>query len=213
MRHLTLIDHILHEADLALRTIFIPEKRTSDRPSPAKNAKETPLTPEEKKHVAGLLRVNHAGEVCAQALYQGQALTAQLTTIKKQMADAAQEEIDHLAWCEERLAELNAKTSRLNFIWYTGSLMIGLVAGWAGDRISLGFVAETEHQVTQHLINHLKKVPLNDIKTKAILQQMQTDEEGHALLALQSGGIILPSTIKRLMSGLSKLLTYSSYYV
>ena len=159
------------------------------------------------------MRVNHAGEVCAQALYQGQALTAQLTHIKQQMTEAAIEETDHLAWCEQRLQELDSKPSQLNFIWYSGSLLLGALAGLAGDKISLGFVAETEHQVSAHLQAHLKKLPQEDKKTKLILEQMQKDEEHHAHTALEAGGIELPYLVKELMALVSKIMTKSSYYV
>lgn len=212
MQNTDLIDRLINEVDTGLRAIFTPKHRSSNRFSPAANMRDTSLTPNEQAHIVGLLRVNHAGEVCAQALYQGQALTARHTAIKKQLSAAAAEEIDHLAWCETRLNELNGKPSRLNLFWYTGSLMIGALAGLAGDSISLGFVAETERQVTHHLARHLSHLPLNDLKTKAILTQMQTDEEAHATMAINAGGIDLPQWIKYLMTGISKLLTKSSYY-
>jgi ubiquinone biosynthesis monooxygenase Coq7 len=159
------------------------------------------------------MRVNHAGEVCAQALYQGQALTAELTHIKEQMNQSAAEEIDHLAWCEERLDELGAKTSLLNPIWYGGSLLLGALAGLAGDKISLGFVAETERQVTSHLKKHLEHLPAEDKKTIAILERMQADEEHHANLAIQAGASTLPLVVTKMMSAISKLMTKSSYYI
>ena len=187
MQNLSIIDKVINEIDTALRTVCVPKNRTSNRPSPAADIKDVSLSTKEQQHVAGLLRVNHAGEVCAQALYQGQALTAQLKTIKQQMLDAAEEEVDHLAWCEKRLNELNAKPSQLNLVWYTGSLIIGALAGLAGDRISLGFVAETERQVTQHLMRHLSHLPTHDIKTQIILTQMKIDEEAHANTAINAG--------------------------
>ncbi len=207
------LDTLISEVDNALRTLFPPAQRISTRPSPAKQLADTTLSRKEKKHVAGLMRVNHAGEVCAQALYQGQALTAQLTHIKKQMSDAAAEETDHLAWCEERLAELDSKPSILNPLWYGGSLILGALAGLAGDKISLGFVAETERQVSSHLQRHLKKLPANDKKSEAILIQMKEDEEQHATTALKAGAIELPYMVKQLMRGVSKLMTKSTYYV
>jgi len=213
MRHTNLLDTFLSEIDNALRTLLPPTRRVSNRCSPAKDIDDAPLSMQEKKHSAGLMRVNHTGEVCAQALYQGQALTAQLTHIKKQMSDAAAEEVDHLAWCEERLYELNSKTSILNPLWYSGSILLGAFAGWAGDKVSLGFVAETERQVSAHLQNHLHKLPASDQKSQAILMQMKEDEMQHATAALEAGGIALPYPIKQLMHLVSKLMTQSSYYM
>lgn len=212
MRTTSFLDTLITEIDCALRTLIPPQKRVAVRLSPANHLEEPPLSSTDKKHIAGLMRVNHAGEVCAQALYQGQALTAELTRIKQQMTQAAAEEIDHLAWCEERLAELESKPSLLNPIWYGGSLLLGALAGLAGDKISLGFVAETERQVTAHLQLHLKGVPAEDTKTKAILEMMQADEEHHANLAVEAGAVELPFVIKQLMNTVSKLMTKSSYY-
>ena len=213
MRSISFIDKVINEIDTALRTISPPLRRSTSRYSPAEGVQDSRLYPAEKKHSAGLMRVNHAGEVCAQALYQGQALTAQLTHIKQQMTEAAIEETDHIAWCEQRLQELDSKPSQLNFIWYSGSLLLGALAGLAGDKISLGFVAETEHQVSAHLQAHLKKLPQEDKKTKLILEQMQKDEEHHAHTALEAGGIERPYLVKELMALVSKIMTKSSYYV
>jgi ubiquinone biosynthesis monooxygenase Coq7 len=213
MRTISFLDILITEVDSALRTLIPPPKRISVRHSPAHEMADHPLSSSAKKHIAGLMRVNHAGEVCAQALYQGQALTAQLTHIKQQMAQAAAEEIDHLAWCEERLTELGSKPSVLNPIWYSGSLILGALAGLAGDKISLGFVAETERQVTAHLQRHLQGIPVDDKKTKAILERMQEDEEHHASLAIEAGAVELPHLIKQLMNVVSKLMTKSSYYL
>lgn len=213
MRNFSLIDNLVAEIDLALRTLIPPPNRVSKRDSPGSSMLEKPLTTEKKKQIAGLMRVNHAGEVCAQALYQGQALTAQLTKVKKQMTDAANEEIDHLAWCEQRLQELNSHTSWLNPLWYLGSLMIGAFAGLAGDRISLGFVAETELQVSSHLQKHLLELPPEDEKTKVILEQMHEDEFHHAQQAKGAGAVELPLLIKKMMHGASKLMTKTSYYI
>ena len=152
---LTIVDHIIGQVDTALRSVFIPKQRTCMREPPGEALAESPLSTLEKKQIAGLMRVNHAGEVCAQALYQGQAATAKLTEVKKQMTEAAAEEIDHLAWCEQRLSELNSQPSKLNAFWYGGSFMLGALAGLAGDKWSLGFVAETERQVSAHLQRHL----------------------------------------------------------
>lgn len=213
MRTISFIDTLIGEVDNALRTLIPPQKRISTRGSPAEGIQETTLSSSDKKHIAGLMRVNHAGEVCAQALYQGQALTAQLQHVKQQMAQAAAEEIDHLAWCEERLTELDSKPSVLNPLWYSGSLLLGALAGLAGDKISLGFVAETEKQVTAHLQKHLQDIPVDDKKTQAILQRMQDDEEYHAAEAIKAGGVELPYLIKQAMGAVSKLMTRSSYHI
>lgn len=213
MRHLSLFDKLLCELDTAIRTLIVPEHRKSARENPGQNICEQPLSTQEKRHVASLMRVNHAGEVSAQALYQGQALTAKLSTVKTQMTEAAAEEVDHLAWCEQRLRELDSRPSMLNPFWYGGSLMIGALAGLVGDKWSLGFVAETERQVTKHLQQHLQHLPPNDLKTKAILAQMQHDEAHHAEIANAAGAAELPFLIKQLMQGVSKLLTKSSYYI
>ncbi|AUH71419.1 2-polyprenyl-3-methyl-6-methoxy-1,4-benzoquinone monooxygenase [Legionella sainthelensi] len=213
MRRINTLDTLIDNVDNALRTLFPPTKRIGTRPSPAKDFPEPSLSCQEKKHISGLMRVNHAGEVCAQALYHGQALTAQLTHIRKQMSDAAAEEIDHLAWCEERLAELGSQTSLLNPLWYGGSLILGAFAGLAGDRVSLGFVMETERQVSAHLYRHLQKLPAKDKKSHSLLAKMKEDEELHATLAMESGAIELPYVVKLLMHIVSKLMTKSSYYI
>ncbi|QMT58679.1 2-polyprenyl-3-methyl-6-methoxy-1,4-benzoquinone monooxygenase [Legionella sp. PC997] len=210
---MSILETLIAEVDNALRTLFPPAQRINTRPSPAESFTDIDLSIKEKKHVAGLMRVNHAGEVCAQALYQGQALTAHLTHIKKQMSDAAAEEIDHLAWCEVRLAELGSKPSILNPFWYAGSILLGAFAGFAGDKVSLGFVAETERQVSDHLRCHLQKLPPKDKKSHAILVKMKEDEERHAASALNAGAIELPYMVKQLMRVVSKLMTKSSYYV
>lgn len=213
MRTFSILDTFINEFDCAIRTLIPPAVRITPRPSPAKPIPEAPLTLKDKKHIAGLMRVNHSGEVCAQALYQGQALTARLTHVKKQMTEAAAEEVDHLAWCEERLNQLGYKPSLFNLFWYSGSLLIGALAGLAGDKVSLGFVAETERQVTAHLERHLQGIPESDEKTKAILQLMQEDEEHHASIAIQAGAIELPFFIKLTMRIISKIMTKSSYYL
>ncbi|WP_419419834.1 2-polyprenyl-3-methyl-6-methoxy-1,4-benzoquinone monooxygenase [Legionella sp. D16C41] len=214
MRKFNVLDQVIREIDVAIRTLLPPTKRVSDRPSPAKDlASNEVLTANQKKHVAGLMRVNHAGEVCAQALYQGQALTARLTDVRAQMVNAAEEEVDHLAWCEQRLHELNSQPSLFNPIWYIGSFTIGALAGLVGDKFSLGFLAETELQVSAHLQKHLEKLPLEDKKTPLILKQMQEDEAHHAEVAKQAGAIELPEILKYLMNKTSKLMTKTSYYI
>lgn len=208
------IDTLISEADKALRTLNPPKQRTGTRVSPADVLKTEPkLTKEEKKHSAGLMRVNHSGEVCAQALYQGQALTAQLTHIKEQMLTAAEEETDHLSWCEIRLRELGSRTSLLNPIWYGGSFLLGALAGLIGDKVSLGFVAETERQVSRHLEKHIQALPTQDQKSNLILTQMKIDEERHAHHAIEAGGVELPYPVKQLMSLVSKIMTRSSYHL
>ena len=213
MRYFSFIDKVIWEVDLAVRTLVPPENRASKRAVPGDELVASPLSVAEKKHVAGLMRVNHAGEVCAQGLYQGQALTAQLTQVKQQMADAAEEETDHLAWCEQRLRDLDSQPSVLNPLWYVGSLMIGALAGLAGDRFSLGFVAETELQVSAHLQKHLENLPAEDEKTRAILEKMQEEEAHHADIAKQAGAAPLPAFIKQVMHGVSKVMTKTSYHL
>lgn len=213
MSQLSLFDKLLCEIDTALRTLVVPEYRNSDRTNPGQNISEPSLSAQEKSHVAGLMRVNHAGEVSAQALYQGQALTAQLTEVKVQMLAAAAEEVDHLAWCEQRLRELDSRPSILNPLWYGGSLVLGAIAGLAGDKWSLGFVAETERQVTRHLEEHQQHLPSQDIKTRVVLAKMQEDEAHHADVASAAGAAELPFLIKQLMQSVSKLMTKTSYYM
>lgn len=208
-----LITDIITHADSALRTLFPPKQRPHQRTNPGLAEAPPSMTSQEKHHVAGLMRVNHAGEVCAQALYQGQALTAKLPLVKEQMIHAAEEEIDHLAWCEQRLQELDSQPSKLSIIWYSGSFILGALAGLAGDRWSLGFVAETERQVADHLQKHLTQLPIKDQRTRAILSQMQEDEAQHAQAAIVAGAAELPQNIKSLMTMTSKLMTCSSYYI
>ncbi len=212
-RQLSPVDQWISAFDVALRSLCVPPLRQAARPNPAEGMVEPTLNAKEQKQVAGLMRVNHAGEVCAQALYQGQALTAQLTTVRDQMTVAALEEIDHLAWCEERLRELNSVPGLLNPLWYAGSFIIGLFAGWVGDQWSLGFVAETERQVTAHLKNHIARLPAQDGKTRAILLQMQVDETMHAETAQRAGAKDLPGFIKYGMRLVSKLMTKTTYYL
>ncbi len=164
-------------------------------------------------HVSGLMRINHTGEVCAQALYQGQAMTARLTHVRENMERAALEENDHLDWCNNRLQELGGHTSYLNPLWYLGSFTLGATAGLVGDKWSLGFVAETEKQVVKHLENHLQKIPENDQRSRAILEQMKIDEERHGTMALNAGGMELPEPVKKLMGLTSKVMTTLAYKI
>lgn len=213
MRQLTWVDQFLGEIDLGLRTLFPPEHRASQRPVPGFDIKESSLSIEERRDIVGMVRVNHSGEVAAQALYQGQALTAKLDNIREQMSAAAIEEIDHLAWCEKRLRDLGGETSYLTPIWYFGALFIGAMAGLHGDHLSLGFVAETEKQVVLHLEGHLDRLPLQDKKTKLLFETMLEDENIHATKAREAGGIELPFFVKQLMHWVSKIMTKTAYYL
>lgn len=211
-RNHTPIDGLIGNIDNAMRTIFGRPKIT-ERPNPAETIDDTILSEQERRHVAGLMRINHAGEVSAQGLYTGQALTAKLPNVREKMERAAAEENDHLEWCERRLNELDSHKSILNPIWYFGSLSIGAIAGAAGDKWSLGFVAETEHQVIRHLDEHLEKLPPQDNKSRAILAQMKEDEAHHATVALQHGGAKLPGPIKFMMQTTSKVMTTLAYKI
>lgn len=209
-----MFDSFIGEIDVALRTLLPPTQRPSTRPTPtSQSVCESDLSPSDKKHIAGLMRVNHSGEVCAQALYQGQALTAKLEHVRAQMAKAAREEEDHLAWCEQRLNELGSHPSRLNALWYAGAFCIGALAGAAGDRWSLGFVAETEKQVGEHLHQHMQSLPEADKQSHGILKQMQEDEAQHEALAKQAGAAELPAPVKTLMRMVSKLMTRTAYHI
>ncbi|WP_461521627.1 2-polyprenyl-3-methyl-6-methoxy-1,4-benzoquinone monooxygenase [Porticoccus sp.] len=209
-RHQTLLDGLLLQVDRALRTL-VADAPVPDRISPAKTSEEQVLSDDEKRHAAGLMRVNHSGEVCAQALYQGQALTAKLLSVRKDMEQAADEEIDHLAWCEERVKQLGGQPSLLNPLWYGLSFGIGATAGLISDKLSLGFVSATEEQVCKHLQSHLEKLPPQDDKSRAIVEKMLEDESQHAHAALAAGGINFPAPVKTLMSLVSKAMTESSY--
>lgn len=212
MRQFTAVDNLLKHIDLTLRTVFPPEKRSSRREIPGLSLQESTLSISERKHISGLIRVNHAGEVSAQALYQGQAMTARLTHTRKQMEACAEEEIDHLAWCENRLMELGGRTSHLNPFWYFGALCIGAFAGLMGDNLSLGFVAETENQVVSHLRGHLDRLPAQDLKTRVLFEQMLKDEAMHASTAKEAGAVELPFLIRKLMQLTSKIMTKTAYY-
>lgn len=209
-RQLSFLDRLLIQGDHALRTIS-GAQATSSRPSPAKELKDSELSDAEREHAAGLMRVNHSGEVCAQALYQGQATTAILPGVRAEMELAAQEEVDHLQWCEERLQQLHSRPSILNPLWYGFSYGIGAGAGLISDRISLGFVAATEDQVCHHLEGHLRSLPVQDQKSRAVVEQMLIDERKHGHNALEAGGAEFPLVIKLLMSGVSKVMTTISY--
>jgi ubiquinone biosynthesis monooxygenase Coq7 len=206
------LDRVLVNLDQAVRTVF-GRPPTTERPNPAAGIDDTELSERERKHVARLMRVNHTGEVCAQALYQGQALTARLPEVQRSMERSAQEENDHLDWCETRINELGDRKSLLNPVWYAGSLTLGALAGLAGDKWSLGFVVETERQVESHLDEHLAQVPQADRKTRAVLEEMKADEIHHAEVAKAAGGAPLPGPIKLAMSLTSKVMTRSVYWI
>lgn len=206
-----MLDRLIIEFDKGLRTLFAPAQTV--RQVPGNQLSEATLSEAEKKLSAALMRVNHSGEICAQALYQGQALTARNPNAKKALEEAAQEETEHLNWCETRIHELGSHTSYLNPIWYTGSLAIGALAGALGDKWNLGFLAETERQVEQHLNGHLSRLPQSDSKSRAIVEQMKIDEAQHASTALKHGGADLPTPIKIGMQFTSKLMTHSAYWV
>lgn len=211
-RRLSLLDKLISDADSVLKTVT-SRGNHANRPSPSKDHSDTDLSESERRHVAGLMRVNHTGEVCAQALYQGQALTAKLPTVRKDMEQAAREEVDHLVWCEERLQELDSHTSYLNPAWYGMSFALGALAGAIGDKVSLGFVAATEERVCSHLREHLQQLPEDDRKSQLILQQMLEDEQRHGDKALEAGGTDFPKPVKDAMSSVSKLMTRTSYRI
>ena len=206
------IDRLILSFDQALRTVF-GRPLTTDRADPTDNLPEQVLSPDERQQSARLMRVNHTGEVCAQALYQGQALTAKLDAVRDAMDQAAREENDHLAWCERRTEALGGHTSYLNPLFYAGSFALGALAGAAGDKWSLGFVAETERQVVKHLDDHLKRMAEQDQKSRAILEQMKIDELQHGAAARNAGGAELPAPVKQLMRAMSKVMTGTTYWI
>jgi ubiquinone biosynthesis monooxygenase Coq7 len=210
-RRFSFSDHFCLGVDQALRAVFNNPK-TTGRSYPIEHIREPALTIAERQHSSGLMRVNHAGEVCAQALYHGQSITSG-PEMKEEMDRAAIEEGDHLAWCHQRIVELNGHTSYLNFLWYLGSFTIGLTAGLIGDAWSLGFLAETEDQVIQHLEKHLMLLPVQDKKSYAILKKMQSDEEQHKNYAIEAGAKTLPQPIKKLMGILSAIMVKTAYRI
>ena len=211
-RNLTPIDRLLAGANNALRTIAAPAGRPA-RKNPAADVDEADLSDKQRAHAAGLMRVNHAGEVAAQALYQGHAMVARDPTIEKQMQRAAEEEFDHLAWCEQRLNELNEGPSVLSPVWYAGAFAIGAASGVLGDKWSLGFIAETEKQVCAHLDSHLDELPDDDAKSRAIVKQMRDEEEEHGENAKDAGAAELPDPIRGLMKLTAKVMTRTAYRV
>ena len=211
-RDFSTTDELLINVDQALRTLFGRPKVT-ERTNPGDALPDTDLDDQQRDHIGRLMRINHTGEVCAQALYQGQAVTARDPDVRQSMERSAAEENDHLDWCEQRVEELGGHLSLLNPLWYAGSFAIGAAAGLAGDKWSLGFVAETERQVEGHLDEHLQQVPTNDRRTRAILEQMKVDEIEHGEKALAHGGAPLPGPVRTLMKATAKLMTKSVYRI
>jgi ubiquinone biosynthesis monooxygenase Coq7 len=204
-----MLDDLIVGFDRALRTLS--GVAASGRANPAAGMPEPELTADERRHAAGLMRVNHTGEVCAQALYQAQALTARDGAIRHRLAHAAREEEEHLAWTQQRLAELNDRPSLVNPLWYAGSFAIGLAAGLTGDRTNLGFVVETERQVEEHLSGHMDRLPAGDVKSRAIVAAMRDDEMRHGATARDAGAADLPWLARALMRGTARLMTVTAY--
>ena len=212
LREPSRLDQLLAEADRALRTVFAPAE-TPDRPSPGAAHPRIDLDDAQRRHVAGLMRINHAGEVCAQALYYGQAAVARDPELREHLTHAAREEGDHLAWCEARLHELGSRPSVLNPFWYAGAFGIGAAAGLIGDRLSLGFVVETERQVESHLGEHLTRLPEGDERTRAVLEQMKSDEVEHGANAQSRGAMALPWPLPQLMQVAADALRAVAYRI
>ena len=211
-RELSPIDRLLAGADNALRTVAAPAGRPA-RDNPATSIEESDLSAAEKSHAAGLMRVNHAGEVAAQALYKGHATVARDERIEQEMRQAAAEEFDHLAWCEQRIHELGEAPSRLSPIWYAGAYAIGAASGMLGDKWSLGFIAETERQVCAHLDSHLDGLPVEDARSRAIVERMRDEEAKHGENAVEAGAADLPGPIRTLMRITAKVMTKTAYWV
>lgn len=212
-RRLSALDRLLIAADAALRTVSGAHAPPPERPSPAEPVAEAPLDDDARTLSARLMRVNHAGEVAAQALYEGQAATARTPELRRALRRAAREERDHLAWCEARVRELGGATSALGPVWYGASWAIGALAGLAGDRRSLGFLAETERQVVEHLNRHLERLPDADARSRAVLEQMREDEARHGAAALDAGGEELPEAVRGVMRLTSKVMTETAYWI
>jgi ubiquinone biosynthesis monooxygenase Coq7 len=207
------MDTLIREFDVALRAIAGATRAGRANPADRLAPEAEEMSAEERRHVSGLMRINHVGEVCAQALYQAQKLTARTPAVRAQMDAAAREEEDHLAWCADRLRELGSRPSLLNPVWYAGAFAIGVLAGRAGDRVSLGFVAETERQVEHHLTGHLDCLPATDGRSRAILEQMRDDEVRHGDAARAAGGVPLPGPVRALMRAASRVMTTAAYRI
>jgi 3-demethoxyubiquinol 3-hydroxylase len=206
-----MLDDLVIGFDRALRTLA--GLSTSSRPVPGATIASPHLTPDERRHAAGLMRVNHTGEICAQALYAAQALVARDPAVRKAFAHAAREEEEHLAWTRQRLVELADRTSLLNPLWYAGSFAIGVAAGVAGDRVNLGFVVETERQVEEHLTGHMERLPASDAKSRAVVEQMRDDEARHGAIAQAAGAADLPFPVKRLMRVAADVMRAVAYRI
>jgi ubiquinone biosynthesis monooxygenase Coq7 len=209
MANPSLVDTLVLGVDRVLKTLARAPR--AERPSPGREVEEVSLSETDTRHAAGLMRVNHTGEICAQALYEGQALVARDGRVKAALLDAAREEEDHLAWCDERLGQLDSKPSVLNPVWYGLSYALGTATGLMGDKISLGFVAATEDQVCRHLESHLEELPVDDARSRVIVEQMHADEARHGTDARRAGGVEFPAPVKDIMSLISKLMTTTSY--
>lgn len=205
------IDRLVLAFDNSLRALCLPA--VPARPMPGDDIPEAHLESAARRHSAALMRVNHVGEICAQALYQGQSIVSSSRRIRQELEQAAREEVDHLAWTESRIAALGGRKSLLNPLWYGGALTIGVFAGLAGDRWNLGFLAETERQVEAHLDRHLRLLPMPDLKSRAVLEQMKSDERAHAETALHLGAAELPAVAKAAMRAASRVMTATAYYL
>ncbi len=211
MRHYTWIDAVLMKIDDALNTVFLRQQQS--RPNPASGIEDSVLSAQERRQSQGFMRVNHSGEVCAQALYDGQLVLAKNQKTRDMLKTAAIEETDHLAWTHQRLQELETHRSYLNLFWYINSFVIGMIAAKCGDHVSLGFVEETERQVSDHLTSHLDRLPQQDARSRAIVAQMRLDEEQHGAAAQHAGAHELPTFIKQLMKLNAKVMTTLAYYL
>jgi ubiquinone biosynthesis monooxygenase Coq7 len=207
----SLADQLLVSADRALKALFA--RPQASRPTPGRASAAVPLPEDQRRHAAALMRVNHAGEIAAQGLYHGQALVARDPAIRSLLEQAGREETDHLAWCEQRLRELHDRPSLLDPVWYAGSFVIGVAAGLATDKVSLGFVAETEKQVERHLDSHLAELPGADQRSRAILEQMRSDEMAHGELARRAGGMALPPVVQKAMQLTSRVMTTTARWI
>lgn len=212
MRNLSFTDRLFVELQHGLSTSHL-RPGAATRAYPADAAKQAELSDQEKAHVAGLMRVNNAGEVAAQGLYRGQAFSARKQALSQAMNEAAEEENEHLNWCQRRLAELNQSRSLLDGVWYWGSFTIGALAGAAGDKWSLGFVKETEQQVCAHLDRHLEQLPEQDQRSRSIIEAMRADELRHAENAAEAGATELPQPVKTAMTLVSKIMTFTAYRI
>ena len=213
---MTALDRMLAGLDSVLKTVTVSRTVARTRPvrnNPAVAVPENYLSRNEVSLSAGLMRVNHAGEIAAQGLYQGHSLLARDATIRRQFRDAAAEERDHLGWCEERLAQLNARPSRLSPLWYVGSLAIGAASGVLGDKWSLGFIEETERQVAEHLSGHLERLPASDARSRAIVETMRSEEEHHGVCAKRAGAATLPAPVRELMRMTARIMTRTAFWV